>query len=117
MTFTIIFLLSLNITSKCLNYLMLIVYSTAIIYRLPVYELDEDKHPERCSKSYPTHNKFSPGLLIIACEHRICYGFQILRRHESTVVIFNMLLSLFRNQPRVIIYENACNLHKTCMMR
>ncbi|KAI6659973.1 hypothetical protein LOD99_14314 [Oopsacas minuta] len=26
-------------------------------------------------------------------------------------------MTIFREQPKVIIYDNACNLHKTCMKR
>ena len=26
------------------------------------------------------------GLLVIACRHKVCYGFEILRNKESTIV-------------------------------
>ena len=31
---------------------------------------------------------------------------------ESTVMVFNMLMRKFKEPPRVIIYDNACNLWK-----
>ncbi|KAI6659495.1 hypothetical protein LOD99_10743 [Oopsacas minuta] len=86
-------------------------------YMLPVYENLEVESAEPCLKKFPTHKRFSPGIVAITCKHRICYGFQILRQHESTVVIYNLLMTIFREQPKVIIYDNACNLHKTCMKR
>ncbi|KAI6650047.1 hypothetical protein LOD99_6262 [Oopsacas minuta] len=82
-------------------------------YMLPVYENLEVESAEPCLKKFPTHKRFSPGIVAIACKHRICYGFQILRQHESTVVIYNLLMTIFREQRKVIIYDNACNLHKT----
>ena len=36
-----------------------------------------------CSKIYPKHNRFSPGKLVIACKHKVVYGFEILRERES----------------------------------
>ena len=53
----------------------------------------------------------------MACEHNRCYGFQILREKESTITVFDMLLRHFKTPPSMIIYDNACNLHATCMMR
>ena len=70
-----------------------------------------------CTKIYPKHQRLSPGLLVMVCKHKICYGFQILRRRESTTMVFNLLLTLFQKQPSLIIYDNACNLHNTCMIR
>ena len=82
-----------------------------------MYHTEKAEVIAKCTKIYPKHHKFSPGMLIMACRHKICYGFQILREHESTVVVYNMLISLFEKPPRIVIYDNACNLHTTCIMR
>ena len=78
-----------------------------VFCRIPSFEPDIEEMADECSKSYPKHIQLSPGLIIIVCKHRICYGFQIMRQRESTIVIFNMLISLFKVQPQVIIYDNA----------
>ena len=70
-----------------------------------------------CAKKFPTHHSLSPGMVMMSCQHKICYGFQILRSKESTICILNLLLTHFHTQPRIIIYDNACNLHRTCMIR
>ncbi|KAI6657250.1 hypothetical protein LOD99_11153 [Oopsacas minuta] len=71
-------------------------------YKIPIYQNESVELADNCSKKYPKHHKFSPGLIAISCQHRVLY---------------NLLLSIFKVQPKVIIYDNACNLHKTCMKR
>ena len=68
------------------------------VYKLPVYENQEDESVEKCLKKFPKHKKFSPGLIAIACKHGICYGFQILRQHESTVVVYYLLTEYCREE-------------------
>ena len=87
-------------------------------FRLPIYQ--DDKHPvvrDICAKKFPVHPTLSPGMVMMNCQHQICYGFTILRAKESTVGILQLLLTHFRKLPRIIIYDNACNLHRTCMIR
>ena len=64
-----------------------------------------------CKKVHPRYRILSPEMITIACRHGINYGFKILTSAESTVIIFNILID-FRHQPKYIIYDNACNLHK-----
>ena len=66
---------------------------------------------------HPKHNRFSPGIIAITCKHKVCYGFQILSERESTEVVYELLINVFKRPPRMIIYDNACNLHTTCIMR
>ena len=87
------------------------------VFRIPIYEVEKEKIANTCSKIYPKHNRFSPGMLVMACKHKVCYGFEILRERESTIVVYNMLVSIFKKPPKMIIYDNACNLHTTCLMR
>ena len=87
-------------------------------FRLPIYV--DDSNPvskDICTKKFPIHRSLSPGMIMMCCEHKICYGYQILRSKESTISIFHLLLTHFKVQPRIIIYDNACNLHRTCTIR
>ena len=68
-----------------------------------------------CTKIYPKHQLLSPGLLALVCIHRICYGFEILESKESTTNVLRLLLTRFKDPPRNIIYDNARNLHNTCV--
>ena len=35
----------------------------------------------------------------MACQHRKCYGFEVMSSRESTVLIFNLLLRKFKTMP------------------
>ena len=72
---------------------------------------------EKCTKIYPKHQRLSPGLLVMVCRHKSCYGFEVMEKKESIVMVYNLLLKYFKNPPRFIVYDNACNLHNTCMIR
>ena len=91
-------------------------YFIGNIFRLPLYVVDNDSVvKEMCTKKFPTHHSLSPGMVMMSCQHRTCYGFQILRSKESAICILNLLLTHFSIQSHIIIYDNACNLHRTCM--
>ena len=63
----------------------------------------------------------------------ICYGFEVMRVHESPNTPFNVLFTRFPQGTRIIIviicnlsiiaapstviYDNACNLHQYCLNR
>ncbi|KAI6649515.1 hypothetical protein LOD99_11880 [Oopsacas minuta] len=59
-------------------------------YRLPMYEDDNEEKYKGCTKIFPKHQRLSPRLLVVVCRHK---------------------------PPRIIIYDNACNLHNTCIIR
>jgi hypothetical protein len=42
-------------------------------------------------------------------------GFALLQSAECPRLVLQLLLSRFPQAPRLIIYDNACNLHKLCM--
>ena len=88
-----------------------------MMFRLPLYEHDDHDTNGHCRKTFSSHQTLSPGMIMMNCQHQICYGFQILRQRESTIGILNLLLTHFKIQPRIIIYDNACNLQKTCVIR
>ena len=53
----------------------------------------------------------------MSCRHVICYGFKIFTSGESTITVFNILMRHFEILPKFIVYDNACNLHNTCLIR
>ena len=87
------------------------------LYRIPKYEGPSNETDSKCTKVYPKHQRFSPGLLVMTCQHQRCYGFEIMSSRESTIMVYNMLLKKFDTPPNIIIYDNACNLCTTCSMR
>ena len=74
---------------------------------MPHYEGEkEEKNIKGCTKIDPKHQRLSPGLLVLLCKHKVCYGFEILRSKESTTTVFNLLLTLFET-PHALLYTSA----------
>ena len=87
-------------------------------FRLPIYvDNNNTVNKDICTKKFPIYHSLSPGMIMVCCKHKICYGDQILRSKEFTIAIFHLLLTHFKVQPRIIIYYNACHLHRTCTNR
>ncbi|XP_066285252.1 uncharacterized protein [Branchiostoma lanceolatum] len=72
---------------------------------------------QRCNKMYGGHPSLSPGIFTAFCQHGVCYGFTILKSHESPRHPFEILIGRFNRAPRVIVYDNACRLHQYCLNR
>ncbi|XP_078658194.1 uncharacterized protein LOC144903683 [Branchiostoma floridae x Branchiostoma belcheri] len=72
---------------------------------------------QRCNKLYGGHPTLSPGIFTAFCRHGVCYGFTILKCHESPRHPFEILMGRFSRAPRVIVYDNACRLHQYCLNR
>ncbi|KAL3859909.1 hypothetical protein ACJMK2_010093, partial [Sinanodonta woodiana] len=47
----------------------------------------------------------------------ICYGFQMMEDVESPNLPFTILRIRFMISPKLVIYDNACNLHNYCLNR
>ncbi|XP_078659981.1 uncharacterized protein LOC144904724 [Branchiostoma floridae x Branchiostoma belcheri] len=75
------------------------------------------RDPSRCNKMYGGHPTLSPGIFTTFCRHGVCYGFTVLKCHESPRHPFEILIGRFHRAPRVIIYDNACRLHQYCLNR
>lgn len=64
-----------------------------------------------CTKNYKKVNKLGAGVIFFYCvEHNTCIGFIILQKAESPKIISQFLLTRFKTMPKVILYDNACNL-------
>ncbi|KAL3868428.1 hypothetical protein ACJMK2_041236 [Sinanodonta woodiana] len=64
-----------------------------------------------CAKFSKGHPHLLPGVFTLFCPHGICYGFQVMKVHESPDVPFTLLRTRFRKAPKLVVYDNACSLH------
>jgi hypothetical protein len=64
-----------------------------------------------CNKEYKKKGRLGAGTLLFWCgKHRKCLGFYIMQSAESCQTVYSILVTRFPKQPRVIIYDNGCNL-------
>ena len=72
-----------------------------------------------CNKQYVASKRFSPGILTVqcCCENPQLLGYVVMTRAESTGMALTTVLSNFQVPPRVVYYDNACNLSKSVMLR
>ena len=94
------------------------------VYGLPKFKSDSLFHRENgkdtedsCRKKTKGHPSLSPGIFTVYCPHQICYGFSVMRDHESPRVPFNIFCTRFSCPPKTIVYDNACKLHQFCLNR
>lgn len=66
---------------------------------------------ESCNKEYKKSGKLGAGVVLYWCiKHRECIGFNILETAESCQSIYDVLSSRSTILPKMMIYDNACNL-------
>jgi hypothetical protein len=71
-----------------------------------------------CNKEYKKKGRLGPGTLLFWCgQHRKCIGFYIMQSAESCKTVYTLLATRFPKQPRVIIYDNGCNLSEYILNR
>lgn len=77
-----------------------------------VYMKKQDTDEESvCTKQYKSCGRLGAGLMLVWCvKHRECIGFSVLRKAESCKELYDILSTRMRKIPRIIIYDNACNL-------
>jgi hypothetical protein len=81
------------------------------------YSADKNTRSTICTKRYLGHPSLLPGIFTLFCQHGICYGYQVMEVKESPGTAFTILLTRFARAPKLIIYDNACNLHTYCLNR
>ncbi|CAB4029387.1 Hypothetical predicted protein [Paramuricea clavata] len=86
------------------------------------YVLDSKKTKQGdCAKlaraKHKKHGTLIPGIFCLLCPHGICYGFEIMRDHESPNIPFTILRTRFPKAPELVIYDNSCRLHEYCLNR
>jgi hypothetical protein len=47
----------------------------------------------------------------------MCMGFSIMSRGEGPKTAFDFIFHRFSKAPKMIVYDNACNLHRYTMRR
>ncbi|XP_041922771.1 uncharacterized protein LOC121686464 [Alosa sapidissima] len=91
--------------------------SLPVIRQRGHYLADSKQSKPACHKNASGHPSLLPGVFLIHCEHGICYGFQMMVKHESPDTPFTVLKTRFMEMPKVVIYDNSCNLHQYCLNR
>lgn len=65
-----------------------------------------------CNKLAKTTGRLGAGCLVFWCgRHRLCIGWEVLLEQETPKSVWNALASRFPKAPKVVIYDNACNLY------
>lgn len=78
-----------------------------------------DENSRGCNKKYPVSQEHSPGIFTVqcCCPHPKILGISVMEVCEGVSMALSVLLSRFRNLPRVTYYDNACNLSKSVLVR
>lgn len=75
------------------------------IYKVPVVS------ERSCQKYAKKNGRLGSGCLLYWCaRHRLCIGWEMLLEGESPKQVYHTLSSRFPAMPKIIIYDNACNL-------
>ena len=72
-----------------------------------------------CRKLYSTYGKktLTGGLMALWCSHLICLGFHKISKVEGRNDVFSAVFEYWKQAPKVIIYDFACQLGPYCMAR
>lgn len=71
-----------------------------------------------CNKLYKQQRTMGPGTLYFFCvTHQKCIGFIILQKPESTRIVTQTLITRFKDMPKIILYDNGCNLNEFILNR
>jgi hypothetical protein len=72
----------------------------------------------KCTKNYQSNTRLGSGIVLFWCaKHRVCLGWVFLKKAESLEIVYQTLLTRFPVMPKVICYDNACNLSEYCYNR
>lgn len=72
----------------------------------------------QCNKKYQSNTSLGSGVVLFWCaKHRMCLGWVFLKSAESLEIVYTTILTRFLKVPRVICYDNACNLAEYCYNR
>lgn len=88
------------------------------IYRkVPKIEIAHEVE-KSCNKYAKGKGTTAPGVLIFYCiKHEKLIGFKILQTAESVSQVTEIFLTRFKTVPKVIIYDNGCNLLEYALNR
>ena len=87
-------------------------------YHSIIRDIHLTKESALCNKLYKNKGRLGAGTLLFWCGlHRKCLGFYVMQSAESCKTVFQILVTRFRLQPKVIIYDNGCNLSEYILNR
>ena len=87
-------------------------------YHSTVRDVQFNNESSVCNKLYKKKGRLGAGTLLFWCGiHRKCLGFYVMKTAESCKTVFQILVTRFKKQPRVIIYDNGCNLSEYILNR
>jgi len=78
------------------------------------YSVDLKNKKGPCPKYASATTNFMPGLMCVFClKHSNLIGFHLMHHHESPKTAFELFYTRWPQGPRVICYDNACNLSRS----
>ena len=93
-------------------------YFPGMPYHSVVRDINFGGELTNCSKLYKSTGRLGAGTLVFWCgTHRKCIGFYLLPSAESCQHVYNILVTRFTKMPRVLIYDNGCNLSEYILNR
>ena len=89
-----------------------------------IYKADkkpDSSESDDCEKIFSSATSISGGVGTVSCNHKITKGFRAIRQGESPIIFLHSLLRRLpekvKAHKRVVIYDFACKMHKTCLRR
>ncbi|DBA80211.1 TPA: hypothetical protein ACH3X1_008104 [Trebouxia sp. C0004] len=84
---------------------------------LPTFAADRSRGTDgkTCNKFYKKHPVLTPGILTLFCAHTECIGFSLMTDQRGPTLHF--IYNRFKTAPKMIVYDNACNLHRYVLRR
>jgi len=90
---------------------------TSPTYRADGVVQDTTRDEVPCTKHLMSHPGLTPGIFAVFCPHGLCMGFAIMSRSEGPKTFFEFICHRFSKAPKMIVYDNCCNLHRYCLRR
>jgi hypothetical protein len=89
------------------------------IYRkIKEMRLESRDNISPCAKQYNQGASCAPGVVLFYCvKHECCIGFVVLDRPESPKLVYEILMTRFKEAPKIVIYDNGCNLQEYVLNR
>lgn len=79
----------------------------------------QETEKSSCEKNYLKSQNFSPGIMTVqcCCDKPVLLGYIVMTKPESRSLALTSIMTSFRIPPRVVYYDNACNLMQSILVR
>ena len=81
------------------------------------YSADVRAEESSCTKNRTTTYRLSPGVFLILCPHGVVHLIHFMRTCEGPTTAAKLFYERWEHAPSFVWYDNACHLHKSCMVR